>query len=250
MIQDVIKNVKGIFRNPLGIITLLISLIYGFACLVLTTSLKSLIGNEERIPLIWFVIGFPILIILSFFLHLLFDHQKLYAPIDYKGENNFVASLRSNGFRMSTEVDIILTENTKKNKKAFDQLVKKIENPNYNKELFPIEAKPKLKLANLFLDKLRQYTDEKATKGIISGFGFGIQAPEYFLISYYVPEKYLKQKGQNYRDTVIIRVTENSKDELCLIAIGKDIEDNSVDEFAKKFNIYIDEKLKNILKED
>ena len=72
MMQDFIKNSKGLTRNPLGIIALFISLIYGFACLVLSTSLSNLIGITERLPLIWFIIGFPVLILISFILMVIF----------------------------------------------------------------------------------------------------------------------------------------------------------------------------------
>jgi hypothetical protein len=81
---------KGLSRNPLGIIALFVSLIYGFACLVLGTSLNNLHGEFERLPLIWFIILFPILILIGFF-YLVVKHQnKLYAPSDYKDESNFV----------------------------------------------------------------------------------------------------------------------------------------------------------------
>jgi ABC-type transport system involved in multi-copper enzyme maturation permease subunit len=247
MIQDFTKNSKGLTRNPLGIIALFISLIYGFACLVLSTSLSNLIENTERLPLIWFIIGFPILILVSFILLVIFHHEKLYAPIDYKDEKNFVSTFQGRNFRLLNVENIEVTKDTEKNKKNFEQLVLKSENPNYNKELFPKEAKPNLNLANQFIDKVRIYTEDKVKQGYITGFGFGIQAPEYFLTSYFIPEKFLKQKGRNFTDTVIIRVTENENGELTLIAIGKDIQETSVDKFAKKFSEYIDEVMNKVI---
>jgi ABC-type transport system involved in multi-copper enzyme maturation permease subunit len=241
------KNAKGLTRNPLGIIALFISLIYGFACLVLSSSLSNLIGMTERLPLIWFIIGFPILILISFILLVIFHHEKLYAPIDYKDEKNFVSTFQGKEFRMFQEENIKVSKDLDKNKKAFEQLVKKAENPDYNKDLFPKKARPNLDFANQFVGRLRIQTENKVKKGIISGFGFGIQAPEYFLISYHVPAKFLKQKGEIFRDTVIIRVTENENNELNLIAIGKDIQETSVKRFTTKFDKYIDEVLEDIL---
>jgi len=250
MVENFMKNAKGLTRNPLGIVALFISLIYGFACLVLSSSLSNLIGVNERLPLIWFVIGFPILILISFILLVIYHHEKLYAPIDYKDEKHFVSTFRGKEFRQVEEKSIEVTTDNEKNKKAFKQLVLKAENPNYNKELFPKEARENLNLANLFLDKLRLHTRKLAEEGQISGFGFGIQAPEYFLISYYIPEKFLKEKKQKFRDTVIIRVTENENGKLSLIAIGKDIEETSADDFAKKFSEYIEEVFERITKEE
>ena len=244
------KNAKGLTRNPLGIVALFISLIYGFACLVLSSSLANLLGENERLPLIWFVIGFPVLILISFILLVIYHHEKLYAPIDYKDEKHFVSTFRGKAFRQVEEKSVEITTNNEENKKAFKQLVLKTENPNYNKELFPKEARANLNLANLFLEKLRLHTREITEKGLISSFGFGIQAPEYFLISYSVSDKILKQKGHNHRDTVIIRVTENQNGKLCLIAIGKDIQETSANDFAKKFAEYIEEVINRMMKEE
>lgn len=82
------SEAKNLASNPLGIIALFISLIYGFACLVLTYS-KVSIDLEIAIPLVWFIILFPVLILFSFLFLVVFHHQKLYAPKDYKDERNF-----------------------------------------------------------------------------------------------------------------------------------------------------------------
>jgi sugar phosphate permease len=60
-----LTNSKGLAKNPLGIIALFISLIYGFACLVLGISGTSLKENE-RLILIIFLVVFPIIILVSF----------------------------------------------------------------------------------------------------------------------------------------------------------------------------------------
>lgn len=87
---DFIDKAKGLTRNPLGIIALFVSLIYGFACLVLSTSLNNLHGREERLPLIWFIILFPCLILIVFTFLVVKHHKNLYAPSDFKDEKNFV----------------------------------------------------------------------------------------------------------------------------------------------------------------
>lgn len=86
--NDFISNAKSLSRNPLGIIALFISLVYGFACLVLGIAGDKL-ETCERIPLIYFLIGFPILILASFLFLVIKHHSKLYAPKDYRDENNF-----------------------------------------------------------------------------------------------------------------------------------------------------------------
>ena len=66
-ITKFLKDAKGFAKNPLSIIALFISLIYGFACLVLSTSISNLTGLSERLPLIWFIIIFPLLILFDSF---------------------------------------------------------------------------------------------------------------------------------------------------------------------------------------
>lgn len=96
MLKDFMINAKGLTKNPLGIIALFISLIYGFACLVLSTGLDNMFGPYERLPLIWFVIIFPILILGGFIYLVVTNHQKLYAPSDYQDEKNFFNAYQNN----------------------------------------------------------------------------------------------------------------------------------------------------------
>lgn len=79
---------KGLARNPLGIIALFIVLVYGFASLV-TISGNSL-APGERLPLIYFLVFFPVLV-LGVFLWLVIRHVgKLYGPGDFKNEENYI----------------------------------------------------------------------------------------------------------------------------------------------------------------
>lgn len=95
-VTEFMDKAKGLTRNPLGIIALFVSLIYGFACLVLSTSLDNLKGQEERLPLIWFIILFPLLILIAFTYLVVNHHKNLYAPSDFKDEKNFVNAFIGN----------------------------------------------------------------------------------------------------------------------------------------------------------
>lgn len=89
MLTEFMNGAKGLTKNPLGIIALFISLIYGFACIVLSTGLNKMYGHWERLPLIFFIILFPILVFGGFIYLVVKNHQNLYAPSDYKDEKNF-----------------------------------------------------------------------------------------------------------------------------------------------------------------
>jgi CheY-like chemotaxis protein len=79
---------KGLARNPLGIIALFIVLVYGFASLV--TTFASSFGPTERLPLVYFLVVFPVLV-LAVFAWLVSSHSgKLFAPADFKDESNYV----------------------------------------------------------------------------------------------------------------------------------------------------------------
>lgn len=86
-------STKGLTRNPLGIIALFVSLIYGFACLVLSTSISNLNSDCERLPLIWFIILFPIIILIAFIFLVVKHHEKLYAPGDFRGDDSFIQTM-------------------------------------------------------------------------------------------------------------------------------------------------------------
>jgi len=82
------KTAKGLAKNPLGIIALFIVLVYGFAALV--AAFASSLSEAERLPLIWFLVLFPVLV-LTVFGWLVSRHaRKLYGPSDYKDEENYI----------------------------------------------------------------------------------------------------------------------------------------------------------------
>lgn len=82
------KVATGLARNPLGIIALFIVLVYGFACLV--TVFISSFSVSERMPLIYFLVIFPVLVLVVF-TWLVSNHSgKLFSPADFKNEENYV----------------------------------------------------------------------------------------------------------------------------------------------------------------
>jgi len=86
--QDFGNIAKGLARNPLGIIALFIVLVYGFAALV--TTFNGEFTPVERMPLIYFLVIFPVLV-LGVFAWLVSSHSnKLFAPSDFKNEDNYV----------------------------------------------------------------------------------------------------------------------------------------------------------------
>jgi CheY-like chemotaxis protein len=82
------ESAKNLARNPLGIIALFIVLIYAFASLVVGFSNK--LTASERLPVIWFLILFPALVLVIFAWLVSRHHAKLYSPTDYREDSAFI----------------------------------------------------------------------------------------------------------------------------------------------------------------
>lgn len=111
MMNDFMKNASGLTKNPLGIIALFISLIYGFACIVLGTSLTNMSAEEERLPLIWFIILFPILILGAFIFLVVYHHEKLYSPSDFRNDEGFMQALNKKRVKSKIKKEAETLEN-------------------------------------------------------------------------------------------------------------------------------------------
>jgi len=91
--EDFTKSAKDLSRNPLGIIALFIVLVYGFACLLFGFSSESL-SADEKTPLIYFIIIFPVLVLFLFGWLVSKHHDKLYSPSDYRDDKSFLTTLQ------------------------------------------------------------------------------------------------------------------------------------------------------------
>ncbi len=92
------KAARRLSHNPLGIIALFIVLVHGFASLVVGTDQG--LDRQESIILVWFMVLFPVLVLLVFAWLVSKHHSKLYAPDDFsKGE--FLQAIRLDFDRLS-----------------------------------------------------------------------------------------------------------------------------------------------------
>jgi hypothetical protein len=81
------ETARGLARNPLGIIALFIVLVYGFASLVV--GIGANLDSATTMVLVWFMVLFPILVLLVFAWLVSRHHTKLYSPRDY-GQGEFL----------------------------------------------------------------------------------------------------------------------------------------------------------------
>jgi hypothetical protein len=243
--MNFIENAKGLTRNPLGIIALFISLIYGFACLVLSTSLSNLIGNIERQPLIWFIILFPLIILVCFIYLVTHHHEKLYSPDDYGNSEAFLKTLNYSKYE-AVQFDVVNNEGT--TIKSANELVKKFENTNLNKGIFSPITQENLQLANDFFRNFYTLSEYKTVMKSLSQLVFGAQAPEYFTLQYTINKELLNHDNSTSSQLIIIRVTSDKNGLLQLIGIGKNIIESNPKVFAIKIMSYIEDDIKKFTK--
>jgi hypothetical protein len=78
----------GWIKNPLSIIAIFISLIYGISGLLFTFSVSRL-TMENQTVLVWFTVLFPVAVLGVFAWLVAKHHHKLYGPGDYRGDEPF-----------------------------------------------------------------------------------------------------------------------------------------------------------------
>ncbi len=96
----------GTIKNPLTIIA-----IFAAIAEISGTGVLPFIAPTNQATYVWFLIVFPILLILLFFLTLNFNHTVLYAPSDYSNEDNFLRNLpRSTYAEKARKINVDLAE--------------------------------------------------------------------------------------------------------------------------------------------
>lgn len=90
-------------RNPLGVIALFIVLVYAIAALIVG---KTGLTEAERRPLIYFLVGFPPIVLLAFYRLVADHHTKLYAPRDYHDGDGFFRALTPEEQRQRLEEEV------------------------------------------------------------------------------------------------------------------------------------------------
>jgi len=134
-----VENI-GTIKNPLTIIAM-----FAGIAEISGTVVLPFISPENQAIYIWFLMIFPFLLIIVFFLTLNFNHRVLYAPSDYKDEDNFIKSLQKatsieKVLKLNEEVkeietsepeEIVDSDNNTENKISYKNLVKRSTHATY-----------------------------------------------------------------------------------------------------------------------
>jgi len=95
----------GPIRNPLTIIA-----IFAGIAEVSGTAVLPFIYVQNQSIFVWFLIIFPSLLVVIFFATLNWNHKVLYAPSDYKDEENFVKTLNFDFSKLQTNTPTTSTD--------------------------------------------------------------------------------------------------------------------------------------------
>ena len=125
MTENISKS-TAIAKNPLGILSLMISLIYGIACLVFSIGSSNL-SSEEKLPLIYFIVIFPFVILYALYKLVIDHHTKLYSPADYKDESNFIKALRDIKYTPELKTKNTENKNLPVKENSVEELTKELE---------------------------------------------------------------------------------------------------------------------------
>jgi len=114
-----IEKIKAV-NNPLTIIAIFAAL----AEIAGTVALK-LVADNLQTTFIWFVMLFPALLVLFFFLTLNFNPKVLYAPSDFKDEENFLNAIGGVN-RLSLNLDEIEKQLESAKSQIIDDAIRQI----------------------------------------------------------------------------------------------------------------------------
>lgn len=174
-------------NNPLTIIAI-------FAALaeINATIAIGLIDKQLHYIFIWFVIGFPTLLVICFFLTLNYNTKVMYSPSDYKDDKSFMDSLFGSNFgnksdnknnddlnKLYVELESKITE--KLNKQIDNIQSSTVAGPDLKKEIESI----KTQIKQVTEDSLNEIREESLLKGELKEKMLGFfQQPAFYLLIY------------------------------------------------------------------
>ena len=91
-----LEQIKHV-SNPLTVIAIFAAIVE-----VCATAVLPFASPASQQVFLWFLIGFPTLLVILFFLTLNFNHQVLYAPSDYRDDSSFLAASRIQNNQLPT----------------------------------------------------------------------------------------------------------------------------------------------------
>jgi len=220
-----IGEVKKI-SNPLTVIAIFASIAEISGTVIFPTLSESI-----QPVFVWFLIGFPTLLVLCFFITLNLNPRSLYAPSDYKDEDNYVKIMSGAKVPKFENKSAEATKDNFRDVTGNINLAKTKDNNTREKVI--------VNNANVFFNNLLKLSADFFDNKILESIRIEAQSKEFFVIGFNINNEYCKKRKLPDFSFVIIKITCDNKDKLQFIAIGKDIVDNSPVSFAEDIFEYV-----------
>ena len=105
MTLDVFADKANRFtKSPLGILGLFLVLVYGIAGIV---AVSGEFQSGERLILVWFLVLFPVAVLIVLYMLVTKHQEKLYAPSDFQNEENFLRVLETRVREVGEKVELV-----------------------------------------------------------------------------------------------------------------------------------------------
>jgi hypothetical protein len=89
-------------KNPLTLIA-----VFAGLAEVAATGVLPVLKGPVQMTFVWYVMLFPILLVIAFFLTLNFNHRVLYSPSDFRDEKYFLETMTARFSGSTKEIDIL-----------------------------------------------------------------------------------------------------------------------------------------------
>ncbi len=209
----------GRVGNPLTIIAI-------FAALAEVAGTVSLgiVDTQYQGVFVWFVMLFPVSLLVFSFLTLNFNPKVLYAPGDFRDEQNFLTTISGGA---PNEMVTVTRE-------SVAEAIKQLPSPSEGAEFLSTD-KAIIDAVNAALfPRLWQFLSDELDLGRVKSFSYGIGGEGLFLLQYEIPEEVVA-KDRTSRDSIIIQGKLQTNGRVLLHTIGiEGMDSENPDVFAKQ----------------
>jgi hypothetical protein len=225
-----IEKIKKV-SNPLTIIAI-------FAALaeINGTVAIGLVRADLQHIFIWFIILFPTLLIVLFFLTLNFNPKVIYAPSDFQNEENFLKAV-SGGIYFN-KFSYSVTQDKKDIAQVKQKLIEARKVTDQATQI-PIEERSLTNKANSFFEIFINQVSELFDNKKLESLKFGIHTPEYFLLEFKIAKDKLNHERIVSERSIIIKVKIENDQTISLEAIGQGIKETDQEIFASKLSTLV-----------
>lgn len=210
-----------------------IAIFAGVSEIMSTVSLNYLSDGTKNI-FIWFIIIFPSLLVILFFITLNFNPKVLYAPSDFRDDKIFLNSISGS---FNTASDNKIEVNSTNVSEIKEDLNKGKLKPFSEQQLASEEGKL-ISNTNLFFKSITNKLSDSIEKSKIYSYGYMMESAEYYIFDLNINKKHIKYSIRTGHFSIIIHIRKHNNGVL-FEAIGKNIISDNYEDFTESFYKYI-----------